>query len=77
MIVGIDFDNILFPTTQAVVDAYNVRHHTDISMDDISTYSFHSCLPKQVADEIIGYFRGNEIIKDLIHRVNVYVYSMD
>lgn len=65
MIIGIDFDNILFPTTEVVIDAYNVRHHTDISLYDINTYSFYDCLSKQVADEIISYFNEKWLYNSL------------
>jgi len=56
MIIGVYFDNILFPTTKVVVDIYNLRHKTNIAVSDLVTYKFHNCLDASIADELISYF---------------------
>ena len=56
MIIGVDFDDILFPTTKVVVDIYNLRHKTNINVSDLVTYKFHDCLDDSIADELVSYF---------------------
>lgn len=56
MIIGIDFDNVLFPTTEMAINFYNMTFHTNLSMSNIKTYSFHECLDNNIADKIISFF---------------------
>ena len=65
MIIGVDFDNILFPTTEVVIDMYNLRHKTNIVMSNITTYRFHSCLDDSIADELISYFNEKTLYDNL------------
>ena len=65
MIIGVDFDNILFPTTKVVIDIYNIRHKTNIKINDLTTYKFHSCLDKSIADEFISYFNEKLLYENL------------
>ena len=65
MIIGVDFDNILFPTTEVVIDMYNLRHKTNIVMSNITTYRFHSCLDDSIADELISYFNEKTLYDSL------------
>ena len=54
MIIGIDFDDVLFPTMQTVIDIYNERHNTNLKMTDITSYKFCDCLDDSVAKEFIS-----------------------
>ena len=65
MIIGVDFDNILFPTTKVVIDIYNMRHKTNIKINDLTTYKFHNCLDKAMADEFISYFNEKLLYENL------------
>lgn len=56
MIIGVDFDNVLFPTTQVALDLYNKQYHDTLALKDITTYSFYECLDSSVADKIIELF---------------------
>ena len=65
MIIGVDFDNILFPTTQVVLDMYNKQHHESLTLNDITTYSFYECLDSSVADKIIELFVNKKVYDNL------------
>ena len=56
MIIGVDFDNVLFPTTQVVLDLYNKQYHDTLTLKDITTYSFYECLDSSIADKIVELF---------------------
>ena len=54
MIIGIDFDDVLFPTMQTIISIYNERHHTNFSMSNMTAYSFYDCLDRDVATEFVS-----------------------
>ena len=79
MIIGVDFDNVLFPSMETVLDIYNLRHKTHISIADLTTYRFSDCLESSVANELIGYFNEKVLydclwpIKHSINTINTLV----
>ena len=65
MIIAIDFDETLFPTLEKVVDIYNERHNTDLSLNQITTYNLYECLDTAIADELLNTFLDKEVYDDL------------
>jgi len=56
MIIGVDFDNVLFPTMHAVIDLYNKKYNDNLKLEDITTYNFYECLDSEVANKLINLF---------------------
>ena len=65
MRIAIDFDQVLFPTLEKVLDTYNKRFNTNIELSQITTYSLYECLDHTVADEIISLFVDKSIYSNL------------
>lgn len=69
MIIGIDFDNTIFPTLEHTIDIYNSRHDAKIAMSDITEYSLYNCLDSSVASELIDIF-NEKILYDGLKPMN-------
>lgn len=65
MIIGVDFDNTIFPTLEAVIELYNDRYGKQISFDAINTYSLYDCFDTNVANKIIDIFCERELYDNL------------
>ena len=61
MIIGIDFDDVLFPTMPTILEIYNERHDTNLSMSDMTAYSFYDCLDENVAKEFVSIANEKEL----------------
>lgn len=65
MIIAVDFDETLFPTLEKIIDIYNKRHGSELTLSQITTYSFYECLDSSVADEILELFCSKEVYDTL------------
>jgi len=65
MIIGVDFDNVLFPTMHAVIDLYNKKYNDNLKLEDITTYNFYECLDSEVANKLINLFIDKEVYNNL------------
>jgi 5'(3')-deoxyribonucleotidase len=65
MIITIDFDETLFPTLEKVIEIYNQRNNTTVSLDQINTYSLYESLDCSVADKILELFCDREVYDSL------------
>lgn len=65
MKIAIDFDEVLFPTLERVLEIYNKRHDTNIGLSQITTYSLYECLDNIVADEVISLFVEKNVYSNL------------
>ena len=63
--IAIDFDSTLFPTLEKVLDIYNNRHTTNISLSQIVTYSLHESLGNNIADELLNIFVDQNVYTNL------------
>ena len=65
MIICIDFDETLFPTLNKVIEIYNKRYGSTLSLDQITTYNLYECLSGDVADKLIELFVDKEVYDSL------------
>ena len=65
MKIAIDFDEVLFPTLERVLEIYNKRHDTSIELLQIATYNLYECLDNAVADELISLFVDKSVYNNL------------
>jgi 5'(3')-deoxyribonucleotidase len=65
MIIGIDFDDTLFPTLEKVLDIYNRRYNDTLSLSQITAYNFYDCLSATVADKLLELFVDKEVYNNL------------
>lgn len=65
MIIGVDFDETLFPTLEKIVEIYNKRHNEQISTSQITTYNLYECLDVVVADEFLNLFVDKSVYNNL------------
>ena len=63
--IAFDFDGVLFPTMERVVELYNKRHNVSIDMSQITMYNLHDNFPADVADELIEFFVDKEVYDNL------------
>lgn len=59
--IAIDFDSVLFPTMDRVIELYNKKHNTSLNVSQISRYNLHENFPIDVADELIELFVEKEV----------------
>ena len=65
MNIAIDFDETLFPTLGNIINIYNNRHDTNISIEQITTYSLRECLDTEIANEMLSMFGQKETYENL------------
>lgn len=65
MKIAIDFDEVLFPTLDKVLEVYNGRHEKQLLLSQITTYNLYECLDNAVADELISLFVDKSIYNNL------------
>ena len=63
--IAIDFDGVLFPTMEHVVELYNRKHNTSFDVSQITTYNLHDSFPAEVADELIEFFVDKDVYSSL------------
>lgn len=54
--IAVDFDGVLFPTVEKVLEIYNKQHNTSLDISQIITYSLHDNFDVSVADELTDLF---------------------
>lgn len=65
MRIAIDFDEVLFPTLDKVVEIYNKRRGTNIELSQITTYSLYDSFPADIADELLELFVDKTVYDNL------------
>ena len=65
MIIGVDFDNVLFPTLQAVLDAYNAQNDASLKLENFTHYNLYECVDSNVADKLLELFCRKKIYDSL------------
>lgn len=65
MRIAIDFDEVLFPTLDKVVEVYNKRRGTNIELSQITTYSLYDSFPADIADELLELFVDKTVYDNL------------
>lgn len=65
MIIGVDFDNVLFPTMQTVLDIYNAQNNAFLKIEDLTNYNFYECLDSTVADKLLELFCRKKVYDNL------------
>lgn len=65
MIIGIDFDETLFPTLEKVLDIYNKQHEESLLPSQITTHNFYECLDSIIADKLLDIFLYKEVYNNL------------
>ena len=65
MKIAIDFDEVLFPTLDRVLEVYNKTHEVALSLSQITTYNLYECLDNTIADELISLFVDKNIYNNL------------
>jgi 5'(3')-deoxyribonucleotidase len=63
--IAIDFDEVLFPTLEKVLEIYNKEYGANIELDQITTYNLYDSLPTGVADDLINLFTEQSIYDNL------------
>jgi 5'(3')-deoxyribonucleotidase len=64
--IALDFDETLFPTLDRVIEVYNKKHNTNLSISQITTYNLYDCLSHDVADELISLYVDKTIYSSLL-----------
>ena len=54
--IALDFDGVLFPTMERVIEVYNKKHNSSIDMSQITMYNLYDDFDSGVADELIELF---------------------
>lgn len=65
MKIAIDFDEVLFPTLDKVLEVYNKRRDKQLTLSQITTYNLYECLDNAVADELISLYVDKSIYNNL------------
>lgn len=65
MRIAIDFDEVLFPTLEKVLEIYNKKHENQLTLSQITTYNLYECLDNAVADELISLFVDKNVYNNL------------
>lgn len=65
MIIAIDFDSTLFPTMERVIEIYNKRHSTNMTLSQHTAYNFYEHFSSDVADELISIFVEKDAYENL------------
>lgn len=63
--IAIDFDEVLFPTLEKVLEFYNKKNNTNITLSQITTYSLYDSFDVSVADELVEFFVNKDIYDNL------------
>jgi 5'(3')-deoxyribonucleotidase len=63
--IAFDFDEVLFPTLEKVLEVYNQRYNANIELSQITTYNIYDSLSSEVADEIVSLFVEKNIYNNL------------
>ena len=59
--IAFDFDGVLFPSMERVIEIYNKRHGTSFDISEITMYNLHDNFPADVADELIELFVEKDV----------------
>lgn len=65
MIIAVDIDGILNDFVPKLLKYYNALSNKNIQLEDITTYHFSECLPKEDADGIMTLFTESELLNSL------------
>lgn len=65
MKIAIDFDEVLFPTLEKILELYNKKHDEQMTLSQITTYNLYECLDNAIADELISLFVDKSIYNNL------------
>lgn len=65
MKIAIDFDEVLFPTLEKVLEIYNKKHEEQLTLSQITMYNLYECLDTVVADELISLFVDKSVYNNL------------
>lgn len=63
--IAIDFDEVLFPTLEKILETYNQRNNANIELSQITAYSLYDSLPSDIAEKIISLFTEKNIYNAL------------
>ena len=63
--IAIDFDEVLFPTLEKILETYNQRNNANIELSQITAYSLYDSLPSDIAEKIISLFTEKNIYNTL------------
>jgi 5'(3')-deoxyribonucleotidase len=63
--IAFDFDEVLFPTLEKVLEVYNQRYNANIELSQIITYNIYDSLSSEIADEIVSLFVEKNIYNNL------------
>jgi len=63
--IAIDFDSVLFPTMEKVIELYNNNYNTNIEVSQITAYNLYDDFPTNVADELIELFTDKSVYDNL------------
>jgi 5'(3')-deoxyribonucleotidase len=61
MLIAVDLDNVLNDLVEKTLVLYNSRTGKNIQINDVTTYKFYECLPREDADGIIALFKEREL----------------
>lgn len=61
MIIMCDIDSVLNNLVEKTLLIYNSRNNKNIRIDDITSYNFYDCLPKEDADGIFELFKEKQL----------------
>ena len=63
--IAIDFDGVLFPTVEKVLEIYNKKHGTFLDISQIISYDLHDNFLPDVAEELIELFIDKDVYSSL------------
>ena len=63
--IAIDFDGVLFPTMERVIELYNKKHNTSLDASQITTYNLHDSFQADIADELLELFVDKDVYSSL------------
>lgn len=64
--IAFDLDGVLADFFEKFIEVYNSRFPVKLSLNQITHYKFHDCLPAAVADEIIKIFHEPGFFTNLV-----------
>lgn len=63
--IGIDIDNVVINSTQAVIDYYNFRTGDSLCIEDIKTYDMTKYVKDEYRDDFYSLFWREEALKNV------------
>lgn len=65
MIIMCDIDDVLNNLVEKTIELYNSRYNKSIRVEDITSYSFEECLPKEEVAVILSLFKEKKLWNSL------------